>query len=273
MQKRKRITIFLTIGIVLLVLIGCRVFSIIRKYVAHRQYEIENRENSSYAEYLCRDYHLVCLDMDERVGNYVEGKYTFRYGTIEGISDQEYIYAYRLYLIYYGDNMILQHPENQTQVLDDWTINKVMLYYIDHNDQRNPRTYRMATAEDYVIHEMASSTEKELFAQLKEMKLCEEPTDAECFIGEKWLNYKRCINDSTTVCIRVYFDEAETLAWDAEIKIYQSTEDESKFAVTIDRGSINEEFERFYGEYVVDSNSILHQWIVDAWIQGEYDEK
>lgn len=255
----------------IIIVIGLFVGVLIQDEMRH---ERENRDNDAYEDYYCNDYHLVCKNLDERVGKYritlSAGEFLFRYGTIEGISDEEFIFAHKSYLLFgYGENMVLQSPENDVDVLNDWHINEVSLYYLDYNDPQNPGTFAMATADKYITYEVASSTEYKLIEQVKEMQLNTDPDGLGCLNNNGYPDYKNVIPSNYTVYIRLHFAEAENIAWDANVEIFQSETNETEFVVTVDKGAINEDYQRERGSYIIPLDSELYRLIVEAYTQGE----
>lgn len=225
-----------------------------------------------YAPYTCKDYHLVCLNSGEYLG---ENKVkisdlpcTFKYNAIAHCAEEEFVAAWMKINAPFnaGENMVLQGPENDLDVLNDWTIKKVILYYYDINDKRNPDAGDRATAEDYHIVEIAEVEDEALFQEILEMKLNTTPKDGTCIGGDYHLSYDSTLDDKH-VYLRIFFEESDSIAWDSEIDVYESKEIPAQFMVTINKGSIDSAYQKHKGGYIVEPSSSLYRFILNGYMK------
>lgn len=225
-------------------------------------------ENDTYIEYTCRDFHLVALEQGDCVGykDIVLKNRIYRdyYNLIKNISDKDFIVAERrpLELFSAGSYYVLQSPQNQIDVFNDWNVKTVRIYLCDESDERNTNRDQKAV-ENWVIQELVSSSEETMLKQIQEMPLNVEPETGSSYKNNND-EYKE-IGSDKDMYLRILFEESEYIAWDAPIRIYQSKADQTKYNVVIHVGNMNEEFEQQGGYYVVDSSSELYDFILDAY--------
>lgn len=207
------------------------------------KYSTTDATNDAYADYVCRDYHLVCTSKEEYQGVYsIDYKgvtYRCDYYSIEGVSDEQFIFARvqpRL-LGVPGENYILQSPENEIDVLDEWTMRKYEIYYTDSNEEENQDVSIYDDREELIKRVVLSDSKEDVLQELKEtLANVEEETNFRIDSG-----YKRIYpGEAVRYYLRIYFDEAEEIVWETKLVFYQSKTDDSDIIIILDNGTFED---------------------------------
>lgn len=248
---------FYNVSIVILVLacllgtlVGCKETSI---------------DPQKYTSYCCYDYHLKCLategkkaktritHFDDSGVDYTTNAWLQR---IAGESDGMFIYAQVLPQIPLGpsDKVIMQNPDHYVDVWNDWTVEKIELYWIDLNKpiaQDKPANIPTAV--------IGTTQEGEC---LSNIKMLVESSD-------EWA--KQNIPDGYVresydcfYYVRVYFEESESIVWDSQVKCYHSSENKDRI-IYIDIGKKPEWIASVDEKYAnINNYACLLDWIVTS---------
>lgn len=191
-----------------------------------------------YTSYVCYDYHLACLDAEsdgataevtcsEDDGTGHTSKVRFR--QIIGASDDQFISATVLpgLLLGASEHVVMQNPDNYVDVLADWTIKTIELYYVDY---KHPiEQDELATIPSRVL---ASTSDMTCASELKECILADHDTEA---LPDGYTVEHR--NDETyyVFYIRIHFNESENIVWDSELISFLSKEGQDRI-IQVDMG-------------------------------------
>lgn len=203
--------------------------------------------NSEYVDYSCKDRHLVCLIEGEPMGQYYKdiksSKYCFRYTSIDGISGKEFVLAeiFQAAPMSFSDHLILQNPEYEVNVLEDWNVKEIELKGIN--------VLKESSDEELIQH---------LLQALKDTSAIYTDDN---YRNEIYDGYTRVDEDGTTLYIQLRFEETESIAWVSELNIYEAEEDSTKYYITLDIGDITEEMDVLYGEVIIDSSNEFAKWV------------
>lgn len=242
-------------------------------FSAWNDWKIAIRETDAYVDYTCRDFHLVSLKNGKRIGDKKieigNSTYEFYYNLIPDISEEDFVAARKKPLVHFPDEAyeILQSPENKIDVLNDWNIKEIQLYYFDWGDIRN-HNKKDGPVENWVINVFASSSDELMIQQVLDMSLNKKIETGMSYKNDS-KTYKNIIPEKKDVYMRILFEESEYIAWDAAIDIYQSKTDETQYVVTVYGGCRTESNEDYRGYYMLDASSELYEMIINAYTEGK----
>lgn len=255
--------IFYNVSIVILVLacllgtlVGCERTSI---------------DPQKYTSYCCYDYHLKCLAIegkkakteishsDDSTGvEYTQNAWMQK---IVGESDDMFIYAEVIPSLSLGssDKIIMQNPNHYVDVWNDWTVEKIELYYIDgHNPIEQDKPANIPTA---II---ATTQEGECLSNIK--KLVESSDEwAKPNLPDGYVRENVDKNGTSySYYIRVYFKESESIVWDSQVECYYSSENKDRI-IYIDIGKKPDGIASVNAKYInINCCACLLNWIVTS---------
>ncbi len=257
-MRKRRVYHCIIVGLALLV-VGVFICLLLWWDAQMKEREKIIASNSEYVDYSCKDRHLVCLIEGEPMGQYYKdiksSKHCFRYTSIDEISEKEFILAeiFQMVPMSFSDHLILQNPEYEVNVLEDWTIKGLELYYIDINSSENlgkgTNVLKESSDEELIQHLLQAMGDTSAIY-----------TD-DNYANEIHDGYTRVHEDGVTFYLQLRFAETDSIAWVSEINIYESEEDSTKYYITLDIGDITEEMDFLYGEVIIDSSNEFAKWV------------
>ena len=253
MNKKRIKTVIICIICILLLLV-----------LYNMKHEKEYGDNPKYKDYVCKDYHLVHLGNGERNGTYQidigTNPYIFHYFKIRDISDDKVIAAQMCTNVLFIDRYegVMQSPDYQIDILNEWTIKGILIYYIDS-------TEREIT--------MASGFGENLIEEIRGLELNQEPIGGNYYSATHFAEYKESfLKIRPHTYLRVIFEESEDIVWETYVDIAQSAYDKSKYMVTLECGVRNADYEKTYKNVILDPSSELYKFILDAYLEGYPEE-
>ena len=237
----------------------------------------ETLDAEKYRSYVCYDYHLTCFDVSGK-SNTIDYVYKFydseaiservSFQKIDGESDDQFVYA-TAHAIAFGPlgRLVMQNPDNYIDVWNDWTIEKIELFYIDYSQEiKESETAKIPSA-------IAASTQSaNVIAEIKEIVLSE--TSNEKFeLPEGYINARQQSDSPYVFYIRVHFNESDNIIWDTKLYVYYSEELEDRIIV-FDKGRKIEGFVSRYTEDIsIDKSTALFSWLNEAIEQTPQPKK
>ena len=214
-------------------------------------------EAEDYVGYKCFDYHLACLDAYSQKAKTVlefDGiDYTVQFRKAVGVSDSQFICAKvcARQPLATADHGIMQNPDDYIDVLKDWTVNNIELYYKsvydtkeDDEPARVPTKILSANSDSIVAEELigllTSTVDPGKYEPGNELKL---------------------ESDEYTLYIRIHFNESETIVWDSHVDIRISSETKTR-VIAIDKGRTPKAVVGRHSIYVsIENCTRLKEWI------------
>ena len=234
-------------------------------------YEKTYQDNDSYVDYVSKDPHLVCVKEGERAGMQIIEEdgvdYRYYYKLIKDVSDDEFIATHKKARMFRSEeyDIVLRSPDNDTNVLKDWKIKEIEVFYFDDNEVGGVFQKKSATQKgDYIIHSIANTSDSAIIEELLDTLLNSTP-DMGFDMSEERENYKKVKMPSIDFYLRLHFEETKGLVWDASIEIYRNNTDNSKYEITLYYNTYGDETERESYEVQLDSSSELYQMIWEAY--------
>lgn len=231
-----------------------------------QQRERITEDNSDYIDYSCQDSHLVCLIEGEPMGQCYKdiksSSYCFRYTSIDEITEKEFVLAevWQVAPMSFSNYIILQNPENEVNVLEDWHIKKVELQ-------------RIVSQKEETCEIVAECTSKDRIQNIIEaIEMPDVVYMDDNYNEEIYKEYKRIHEDGITMRIQLLFEETDSIGWISEINILQSKEKPSQYFVVLDMGEFSEELDYIYREILIDASSEFGRWVLEAYLQDELEE-
>ena len=215
--------------------------------------EKKEKELASYEEYECKDYHLTALKKGDKLGvqTYYDGEmiYLMNYQLIDKLPKNEFIWASAAPVVIGGgaDNYILQSPDNEVDVLEDWNIKKAEVCYWVQSE--NADSEITEDNEELVYYTLYESSDEEVITKLKSLVL-ESKKELEYSIPDNYRNMQRSIPEYSKLFLRFTFEETEGIAWDCDVNLYQSIDEPSEYSVTLGCGILHSLF--YIEEYEVE---------------------
>lgn len=181
-----------------------------------------------YTDYICYDNHLVSLKCykNRGVGKRFEDdgdtEITAFYKKIVDESDEQFIVALRRASIPFLDSptaLILQNPNNYIDPFEDWSIEKIEVYYRRLKSPLPPsddawlaptKSGVIATSDDNII-----CTEFTDFIKNSDVSDTTIQTDIP----------KTLLDDDYVFRIRVYFNESKNIVWDSSLDYLLDSQD------------------------------------------------
>ena len=232
----------------------------------------ETIKGSDYSRYKCYDTHLFCLDAQDKIGYYSKKLdrewYSFKFRKPVGVSDEQFICARVEHRFSQVDIVVMQNPQNYVDVLQDWTIKEIEIYYISLDYNRIEGASKKIEDEEEPARTpmriIASTTESLIFEEFKDFVLCPDTVDG-VTIRPTWgyndKGFESEIHESVKVYIRVHFNEAENIVWDSEIRCVIDEENKNRY-IRIDKGRSTMGYSMSLEAYVdINEWSNLYQWI------------
>ena len=194
--------------------------------------ETETLENSEkFLQYKSYDYHLKCLEVDENESPYHTASFdlgdgnvttkSVKYRKIIGADESQFVFAHPASstLTNTGvDGVVMQNPENYVDVFNDWTIDRIELFYDKNASENNvantcvvPTEVMRYTRNEKVIQEFKNFILSE--------KTSEELQNPYAYEGGPPLE-----DICADFYIRVYFKESESIVWETRIDHYYMDE-------------------------------------------------
>ena len=199
------------------------------------QQEIASEE---YKDYICYDYHLSCLDAKEsKVYSDVKKddiSYRIWYRQPVGADDEQFVCAsIRMRSpLAFPDLVVMQNPDHYVDVLKEWTISKVEIYY--QNSKKSKQLWEEKEPARTPTAIVGTITEPEVFAELVDFVTNDDYSDKlslpEGYLLETYRN-----DDILRLYIRVHFKESITIVWESTIDCYVSQQNPLRY-IAIDKG-------------------------------------
>ena len=232
----------------------------------------ETINGSDYKKYKCYDTHLFCLDAQDETGFWGK-KYDNEWHSIffrkpVGVSDEQFICAKVESRFSHVNIVVMQNPNNYVDVLQDWTIKEIEIYYISMDSRRVEGISKRLVDEEEPARTpagiIASTTDSSVFTEFKDFVLSSTPMDEETtkvIWGPDKKKFESEIHESVEVYIRVHFNESENIVWDSEIKCGSYEGDQNRY-IMIDVGRTPLSFSDSKYSYTnINEWSTLHEWL------------
>ena len=231
----------------------------------------ETIDPNKYSSYVCYDYHLKCLEVSGKKAKteflyqnaltdatYTESAWIQK---IADESDDMFIYAEVLPSLLLGtsDKIVMQNPNNYVNVITDWSIDKIELYYISgHKPIEQDQSANIPTA---VI---ATTSDGDTMAEFERFLADSNEREA-CNIPDGYANEKFDENGSgNSYYIRIYFKESKNIVWDSQVESYYSSENNNRI-IYIDAGKVPDGISSVNAKYMsISDYQNLVAWIYKA---------
>ena len=226
---------------------------------------------SKYYQYICHDSNLVCIDVGEgyakeNVQLIDEHSYWCTYYRPEGTSDDQFVCVTMSHIFMSPKTYVFQNPENLVDVWKDWTIRDIQVYYEDLEQKPSQFEGQIARIPGGIV---AATSDAECIAQLIHCITSEETPVFSPIRQDPYMYgdlYYQPLK--TSLYIRVFFHESESIVWDSEIECYRNGSS-GNYCVTMYRDDTiwDEENTYFYihtQEIGVENLPALEQFLLDA---------
>lgn len=195
-------------------------------------------EPSKYREYICYDYHLVCLNAYEQKAQsnvfYNDLEYVVQYRKPVGISDEQFICVWvkQTHPLALPELVLMQPAEKHIDVFSDWTIKKIEIYYVDL--KKSIPIYEEDEPARTPAGILSTSNDPVILSEFVEFVTNASYSDK--FVVQKNISREKLNEDDTyKLYIRVHFNEAENIVWDSTIHCYITAQTTERYIV-IDKG-------------------------------------
>ena len=229
---------------------------------------------NDYKNYKCYDVHLCCLDAYETqvfLPRIEEGeiRYSVTYRKPVGVSDNQFICASVKEFLSFPQIVIMQNPDNYVDVLQDWTIKKIELYYVSHSSDRIEGKSKPIYEEDEPalkpVKIIGTTTDIDVFNEFLEFVLNSNYSmmnDRQNGFYDEKKNSE--IDDNISIYIRVHFNEAENIVWDSRIAYLSSSETQQRY-ITIDKSRTPENVASTHlDDACINDLPQLYEWIYET---------
>lgn len=190
-----------------------------------------------YLSYVCYDKNLFCTkalpisgtaETTKNDGDVNNIKYSVKYRKISNVSDDLFICAsfYPPIPLAGPEILILQNPEYRFDVWNEWSINKIEIYYSDissskqlweeENPARTPTEIINAGFDIETINEFADFIKNKADAPI-------------CEIPDQSVIEKSDIRENCRLFLRVSYNECEAVIWDGEVNCFTVKSNSDKF--------------------------------------------
>lgn len=264
-MKKKRFIIPLVIAI------SCVLISMIFILKFHFWEKEENSTslNDFYIDYVCKDFRLVCLRRGESDGYYnienEKGSFNCRYSIIEDVSKEQFVFARvrRNTLLAIGSNLVLQHPDNNLDVLRDWTMKEVEIFYVDRNEEENLEITAFQDQSQLITHKLKSTSNESVFKELAGL-LSISDEEQNFLRSEIHDNCDKIRMNSVRYYLRIYFEESTSIAWETEIGFFRLKDDTGQIFITLPNATPENEYLGNGFDIQIDPSSELYDLIWDV---------
>lgn len=181
-------------------------------------------ENSEpFSRYKCYDYHLKCLEIEDEESKYHMLSYVLdngesatkyaKYSRITGEEENRFVSAFvkTSKYGYGGERVIMQNPESYTDVLNDWTIDRIEFFIATNNDDSSicaaPKEVIRLTREQSIIEDFKTF----ILSEKKEDEL-KHPSEYQGSYTQEISRYD--------YFVRVYFKESDNIIWESRVRRY-----------------------------------------------------
>ncbi len=198
----------------------------------------ETIDASKYADYVCYDYHLACVDAEDAEASTKlphDGlEYTAKYRKVVGETDEQFVCAWvgRVVPLASPDLAVMQPQGEHIDVWNEWTVSQIEVYYQDINESK-PLSQEKEPART-PAKVIDKSTDKGVIDELVEF-ITNTKHSGKVSLSEDFKCEAYNDNNSYVLYIRVRFNESENIVWDSQIDSYVSEQSEERY-IAIDKG-------------------------------------
>lgn len=231
-----------------------------------------------YTSYQCYDYHLKCFKVQKKFSmqnltysepygeeETRESSWRVTFGKIAGESDDQFVYAAVLIMPLLGpaDRVIMQNPDNYIDVLHDWSIDKVELYFIDLMETDEGKG--SAPSPTAVL---SSTSETACLSDFLRFVDSADDTWEKVSVPEGYSRADKKDGAEGWYRIRVRFKESDNIVWETDLYTFYSPTEGEKI-LYVDGGRRPESISAKDAKYVNicahrDEYPDLFAWIYDA---------
>lgn len=236
MYSKRTIVFAVVLSLVLGLISGCQfgpsdgswdrgIFSfawLMYDWVTSDAVEEELPDPEKYANYCLYDYNLYCLDAENGTSSvlYNGGPFRAHYRKVVGESDEQFVSATMTQMM--GSRnwaLVFQNPEDYVDVWAEWTIKEMQVYYYYRNfsihEPNDEEEEPCRTPHGILL----SSTDAVIAEELKTFATDENYTFSRYSSQD---TFEKVVYDGNNplMVIRVYFNESETIVWDAVVNCY-----------------------------------------------------
>ena len=229
-----------------------------------------------YRSYVCYDGRLTCLKVGlssnsinvTNIDGSREETLKISYRKIRGESDEQFIYANVFRFLDGNYKAVMQNPDNYIDVWNEWTVEKIDVFYQSSYEPKKSKTARIPT-------KIVSSTQSaDAIAELTEIVVSEKSSGKieipKGYISE---DYRKDVEPHYYFYIRVHFNESDNIIWDARIEVYYSEELQDRIIVMDNTKAPSFYINKEWKEYVLDKNTALYSWLNEAIEQNPQPKK
>lgn len=253
----------------------------------------EKIDAEKYTSYVCYDYHLICYEVEKK-SDVASIPYTIDYPWMEEAeelsqtilfrkianeSDEQFVYGHKVVIMpgYFPTPLIFQNPLNYIDVLEDWTVEKVELYYEDSSspsveDYRDVKKYKPITKKSE-LRLLSTTGDSAIFEQLKDFITNDEKVqlDLEQVTSNGYV-WERFGKQSADIYLRIYFNESENIVWETSVESLLSEELKERIII-IDKGrTVIDICKEQPVRASINDYEQLYTWISEA-MDGIYEEE
>ena len=202
-----------------------------------------------YINYRCYDYHLACLDAYDQVDNtFIKEdvkEYSVYFRKPVGTSDGQFVCARVANFLGPPNYVIFQNPDDYVNVLEEWTIKKIELYYIGgHYGDENNTGRRIGESDEPAAiptEIIATCTEPAIFSELVDFVLNPDYSGTESYTAGYYMQSIEPKEGFRGFYIRIHFNESSVIVWDSDVSsnVHKET---GERVVTIDKGRAPQDF-------------------------------
>lgn len=222
-----------------------------------------------YLDYFCQDYHLVCVDFEESLGK-TEAKINHQradiyYTAITDTSSNDFVIAYIDPIVPFdsSDYYIIQNPTENIDILNNWTLKEVQLYCKSIKDGNSKPVWGQPIDNDSNAELLHTSTDGDLLNEVlpylnSEREAFKHDEHNVMFVTKNEENPARYY-------IRLLFNESNSIVWDSEVSIYQRNDESREFIVTIDNGTIDNNYQCTTKNIEIPQSNALYDFILHSY--------
>lgn len=183
--------------------------------------EEELPDPEKYADYCLYDYNLYCLAAEDATSSVsLPGFASAHYRRVIGESDEQFV-SVTMTAVMGSRNraLIFQNPDSYVDPWAQWTIKEIQVYYYYRNfssHEPNDEEEEPCRTPNGIL---LSSTDAAIAEELKTFATDENYTFS---IYQSLDTFEKVVYDGNNplMVIRVYFNESETIVWDAVVNCY-----------------------------------------------------
>ena len=216
----------------------------------------EKIDAEKYTSYVCYDYHLICYELEKESDvasiSYInerpwleeqeELSDVILFRKIVNEPDEQFVYGHKVVIMpgYFPTQLIFQNPLNYIDVLKDWTVDKVELYYAD-SDSAEVEDYKKLKLDkpitkDRELRLLSTTEDGAIFEQLKDFITNDETKQLDLeqatSNGYVWEKFGK---QSADIYLRICFNESENIVWETSVESLLSEELKDRMII-IDKG-------------------------------------